>query len=575
MKKYIIILFVLAGLYSCEKALDKEPLGIISDSQVWSDEVLVDSYLTHLYSVTNFNDVFGDFQYKNVVITDECRTCFGWSSLLSTFTLGIITPDNISNRDYVGYWDYNIIRGYNEFISKVNSAELSSDFIIQREAEVRFLRAFHYYNLAMRLGGVPIITQPQDINDPKIYVSRNTELEVYNFILSELDDIISVLPEEYNSSEIARVSRYTALALKSRAMLYAGSVAKYGTVDLDGVVGVPSSEADRFFTESYNASSEIISSGKFSLFNKYDDKAKNYQMLFLEENNSEVIFSKQYVGKDYGHNYDYYNQPLSYKPFVASVINPTLEMVDSYEFIDGTPGSSIDYSQEIHTADLYADKDPRFHASILYNGAPWINDTVRTYYFTIDSDISSDSRDNSLNGRGKDVNNGTAGATQTGFLVKKYLKSERDIPIGNESDTDFIIFRLGEVYLNLAEATYELNNSDAEAKEAINEIRSRAGMPELSSVNLDQIRNERKIELAFEGIRFWDVRRWRTAVDDLSGVFNKLTTYYIKSRDTYGYIIENCQGSQSRSFLETHYYMPIQRSHMAENPNLVQNPGYN
>jgi len=576
MKKYILILFLLAGFYSCEDVLEKEPLGIISDSQVWSDESLVDAYLAHLYNVTNFNDLFGDFQSRNVVVTDEARTCFGWSTLLNIFTLGVINPDNIWNRDYMGYWDYNVIRGYNEFLQKISGAELSAGFVEQRAAEVRFLRAFHYYNLAMRLGGVPIITEPQDIDDPDIFVSRDTELDVYEFVLSELDDVISVLPESYGASDHARVSKYTALALKSRAMLYAGSIAKYGTLQLDGILGVPSSEANRFFQESYNASKTVIESGKFSLFNKYPgDKVKNYQMLFLEENNNEIIFAKKYAGNDFGHDFDYNNQPISYKPFVASVINPTLEMVDSYEFIDGSPGSSINYDQEIATTELYKNKDPRFHASILYNGAPWLGDTVRTYYFTIDSNINSDPRDNSLAGRGKDVNNNpNAGATQTGFCIKKHLKMEKDIPIGNQSDTDFAIFRLGEMYLNLAEAAFELNKP-GEALSAVNEIRDRAGMPEHSAIDMAKIRNERKIELAFEGIRFWDVRRWRTAHEDLSGVFHKLTTYYIKSRGTYGYLIQNCQGNRVRSFLEAHYYLPLERKHISENPNLVQNPGYN
>ncbi|MDT0678502.1 RagB/SusD family nutrient uptake outer membrane protein [Autumnicola musiva] len=577
MKNKLIILFIaIVGFISCEDPLDKEPLDIISDAQVWNDEDLVDSYLTHLYSVTNFNDVFGDFQYKNVVVTDEARTCFGWSSLLNVFTLGVINPDNIANRDYLGYWEYNIIRGYNEFLMQINNSNLSPEFVENRSAEVRFLRAFHYYNLAMRYGGVPLITEPQEVDDQNLFVSRNTELEIYKFILEELNEIIEVLPEEYNAENYARVSKYAALALKSRAMLYAGSIAKNGSMQLDGILGVPSSEASRFYEESYNASKEIVESGRFALFNRYpNDKVQNYQSLFLEENNSEVIFVKKYVGEDYGHDYDYYNQPLSYKPFVASVINPTLEMVDSYEFIDGSPGSSINYDQEISTLELYRDKDPRFHASILYNEAPWIDSEIETFYFSIDSDISSDPRDNSLSGRGKDVNTDPyAGATQTGFFVKKYLQPERGIPLGGYSDTDFIVFRLGEIYLNLGEASYELNRP-AEAQEAINMIRGRAGMPLHTSIDSEKIRHERKIELAFEGIRFWDVRRWRTAEEKLSGVFHKLTAYYIRSRDTYGYLIQNAQGDRVRSFMKDHYYMPLQRSHITENPNLVQNPGYN
>ena len=175
------------------------------------------------------------------------------------------------------------------------------------------------------------------------------------------------------------------------------------------------------------------------------------------------------------------------------------------------------------------------------------------------------------------VNNTAAGATQTGFCVKKYLKEERGIPGGGMSDTDFIIYRLGEIYLNLAEAAFELGGANRveEARIAVNEIRKRAGMPEHNAIDMEKIRHERRIELAFEGIRFWDLRRWRIAHTQLTGVFHRLKAYYIKERNTFGYLIENCQGNAKRLFAEHHYYLPLQRKHVTENPNLKQNPEYN
>lgn len=569
---------LLVFLFSACNVLDKEPIDIISDAQVWEDQDLVDANLTQLYHITNFNTIF-NYQNNLNVITDEARTCFGWSSLLNTYTLGVINPDNIGDRTFVGYWEYNYVRQYNEFLEKITqSTTLPAEFIERRVAEVRFLRAFHYYNLVMRNGGVPIITKPQQRTDEDLYPQRNSEKEVYEFIRKELDDIIKVLPESYDAANKGRISKYTALALKSRAMLYAASIAQNGEIQLDGLLGVPTTDADFYFEESMKASQEIINSNKFALYNKYpNDKAKNYQQLFLEKDNSEVIFAKKHTVSVFGHQYDHDNQPLSYKPAVYCVTNPTLEMVDSYEFADGTPGSAINYNQEIDTKELYKNKEPRFHATILYNQAPWIDNQVETYYFTIQSDIKTDKRDNSLGGRGKDVNaDSNAGATQTGFTCKKYLREVRDVPAGAYSDQDFIIFRLGEIYLNLAEAAFELGQSEI-ALSAINEIRERAGVPKLTASNLNQeaIRHERKIELAFEGIRYWDLRRWRTAHIALSGQFHKLNIYYIKSRNTYGYEIINCQGNLSRTFAEHHYYFPIERKHITENPNMKQNPGYN
>ena len=155
----------------------------------------------------------------------------------------------------------------------------------------------------------------------------------------------------------------------------------------------------------------------------------------------------------------------------------------------------------------------------------------QTHYFTIKSNINTDKRDNSLSGRGKDVNNTAAGATQTGFCIKKYLTEERGISKG-KSDTDFIIYRLGEIYLNLAEAAFELGDTDRieEARIAVNEIRKRAGMPEHAFIDLEKIRHERRIELAFEGIRYWDLLRWKLAETVLVGEvwgapYPKSTTY--------------------------------------------------
>lgn len=570
--KYIKFIFVAFMLNACD-VLDKEPIDIISDAAVWKDENLADATLTHLYGVTNVNWVF-DLHSRLNVITDEARESFSWGTLLNVYTQGIITPDNIWNPDYVGYWNYDIIRGYNEFLQNMENSQLSESFKSQRMAECRFLRALHYYNLVIRLGGVPIITHPQQYGGENIYPDRNTEKEVYEFIRKELDEIIEILPTSYDNANKGRISRFTALALKSRAMLYAGCIARYSTIDLDGILGVPASDSDFYFEESYKASKRIIAEGGFSLFEKYGDKSKNYQYIFLEKDNSEVIWAKKFTSKDFGHDYDYYNQPMSYKPFVASCTNPTLEMVDAYEFIDGTPGNTINYDQEIDTKELYANKDPRFHATILYNQAFWIDKPVETHYFTIDSDIATDKRDNSISGRGKDVNETTDGGTQTGFCVKKYLKEERGIAGGGLSDTDFIIFRLGEIYLNLAEAAFELNRVD-EAKDAVNKIRVRASMPEHNTIDMDKIRHERRIELAFEGIRFWDLRRWRTAHIHLTGAFHKLTAYYIKERKVYGYIIENCQGDVKRLFAKHHYYVPFERRFTTENPNIIQNPIYN
>lgn len=576
MRKMNIIRIVCASfLFSACDVLDKEPIAIVPENKIWNDKALVDANLTYLYSAANWNSVLEDVEAKHVNITDEARECFVWGTIQKKFTLGDIQPGNINDDPWIGLWGYDFIRDCNDFIEHIETCPFEATWVNQKKSEARFLRAMHYFNLGMRYGGVPLITHVQQLGDEDLFPKRNTEDEIYDFVLKELDDIASILPDSYGASEKGRVSRYAALALKSRAMLYAGSIAKYGEIQMDGILGVPKEKANFYFEESAKASKEIIDSPLFKLYNKYpDDKVKNYQNLFLEKDNSEVIMAKKFTLVQNGHNFDYNNLPISYKPFVGSSINPTLELVDEYQFVDGTPGKTINYNQEISTAKLYKNKEPRFHASILYNEAEFLDDKIETYYFTIQSDIKKDKRDKKK--RGKDVNDNNAGGTQTGFLIKKYLSGKRDMPTGGYSDTDFIIFRLGEIYLNYSEALLQLNTAEGLKTGLfyLNEIRKRAGVPDRQVLTLDWIKHERRIELAFEGLRYWDVRRWRIAHTALSGVFHKLTTYYISSRKTYGYLIENCQGKDVRKFLKKHYYLPFKRVYCTENPNLKQNPEY-
>lgn len=570
MNKAIFSLGLSIIFLSCEKVVDKKPLDLITDALVWSDPALVDAQLTFLYDqVQHFVSYAGSYGAQNplVNLTDEARTGIGWSEV-HTYTQGIINPSNANNGGYVHYWPYSAIRNQNDFLAKISQSDLPSEFKELRSAEVRYLRAWNYYQLAIRFGGVPLITEPQELEDD-LLVFRNTEDEIYEFILKELDELIDVLPRENGGF---RVNKYVALALKSRAMLHAASIAKYGSVQLDGLVGVPATKAEFYFKESYNASMEILTDGPYALYDKHADKAENYRMLFLDEGNEEVIYAQKFDGINKGHNLDASQQPILYKATVVGVINPILEMVDAYEFVDGRPGSDIDYNQIIDTKELYKDKEPRFHASILYNQSYWIDDTIRTYYFTVKDDLN-DPKQQGPAFIGKHVNNREAGATQTGFYMRKFLQEARNVAAGN-SGQDFIVFRLAETYLNHAEAAFQLGGLNVEALESLNQVRRRAGVPERTEITMDLIKHERKIELAFEGFRMWDARRWRDAVDDFSGIVHKLNTYYISNKRTYGYQVVPAEGNQVRLFQEHNYYNPIHQDRIFENPNLVQNPDY-
>lgn len=189
------------------------------------------------------------------------------------------------------WWGYNTIRSLNEFIERVPDSQLSPEEVTSKIAEARFLRAFCYFALVKRYGGVPLITKVQQATDPEeeLYPVRDKEATIYDFIISEIDAITNDLSETVTAENIGRPSKYAALALKSRAALYAGSIAQFGEVQLDGIVGIPADQANTYYQESYDASKEIINSGKYALYNNDADKATNFRNLFLVKNNSEVI----------------------------------------------------------------------------------------------------------------------------------------------------------------------------------------------------------------------------------------------------------------------------------------------
>jgi len=294
----VMSIFLLA---SCqEELLEKKPLDIISDSQVWSDPNLIDAYVINLYSRAPLNGMFQNFVWntwppispaEETYMSDEATAGWSWVGEVTDWNKGLLDAGGAV--PVLANWNYDYVRSLNEFLELIETGNVSNEVKIQQSAEVRFLRAFQYFTMVKKYGGIPLITKPQKIEDGEAnFVPRNKEQEVYDFIGKECDEIAQILPESYDSKNLGRATKYAALALKSRAMLYAASIAKYGTVQLDGVVGIPSSEASKYWQASYDASKAIMNSGKFALYNKYPDKAKNYQMLFMDITNPETILAK-------------------------------------------------------------------------------------------------------------------------------------------------------------------------------------------------------------------------------------------------------------------------------------------
>lgn len=601
---------LLFGMSACSSYLEKESFDLITPDKVWEEPKLIESVLVGLYYYNQFEDF--DYWYNDAwrlqnptSMSDEAQGSFQKDPLFDNGNATYTYQDALFEQTFSNIYKY--IRNCNDFIAQLETATaLSDQEKVELLGEVRFLRAQHYFTLVKRYGGVPIVDESQEYdadNLENLMVPRDTEEDVYDFIVSECQAASESLPETRDSEGKYRANKYVALALCSRAALYAGSIARYGDVQLDGLVGIPSSEADRFFQAAYDASKTIIESGMYALYNNNpDDKAQNYCDMFLKGNgdNGEYIFQKQFnVAGGKGHSWDKRNAPFSYRGGGWGCgMAPTLEMVEAYEYVDGSEGTLVledengDPLRFDDPYELFTNKDPRLFASVYLPGSPCQDTKVEWMRGIIVSDDeryqASSQPDGSntvtVNGvtystSGKDGGADAGDASKTGFYQKKFFdETLTDMSMG-KSETPWPIFRLGEMYLNLAEAAMELNKS-SEALEAVNLIRERAGIALLSSIDLEKVRHERRVELAFEGHRFWDMKRWRIAHLDvaeggLNGFRGTALYPWYDIRDG-KYIFERGYNApkQVRVFLEKNYYTKINSSDMNSNPNLIQNPGF-
>ncbi|WP_164111593.1 MULTISPECIES: RagB/SusD family nutrient uptake outer membrane protein [Sphingobacterium] len=576
--RFLLTLGVLT-LTSCDKLFDRDPLDKISSGVVWADINLIDANLAQLYAETPF------FYNETSNLVNE-MAYLGAEAYLVNARNAWIQGTLDQTGGHLEFWAFNQIRNLNTFIENVSKAPIDAKIKDIKIAEARFLRAFDYFEMVKRYGGVPIITQAQSLNTPieELQVSRNSEQEVYDFIAKECDEIAIILPEV--ASEYGRITKYTALALNSRAMLYAGSVATYGKQQLDGLLGFATSERTKYWQKSYDASKAIMDAKKFALFNKYpDNKSKNYQYIWLDERNGETIFSKVFNGIGaVGHSFDWYSYPSGFEKGWGADTQAYLETFQAYQKIDGTAGD-WDFSAiqtGLHTLDdLFSNRDPRMYASLLHQEAPFKNGKVYSHNGTyLQGTTGPLTISNTIVGPYNGANwyaratswskNYVAG---TGFPLKKFIDETKDQPQAGESTTDYIVYRYGEVLLNFAEAAFELGKT-TEALDHINLIRKRAGMPELTSITREQIRDERQVELMFEGHRFWDLRRWRIATTELSKEMHKIKLNFDWQSKKYQVFVEK-QDPVIRSFTEKQYYLPITVNRIANNPKLApENPGY-
>lgn len=581
---YIILFFVAASaLFSCKDALDIAPQNILQANQIFSNESAVEAYLATLYNDLPLQDLNYQIPIQAPNIDYMCQLT--GEALNNPYRW----KNSVGDGTWLQWWGYSAVRDVNEFIAGINGSAFSDDEKNEWLGEAKFIRAYYYFELVKRYGGVPLITEVQNFNGDNLdslKVPRNTEKEVYDFIGAELDAAAQLMGE--TSAEQGRANRYAAYALKSRAMLYAASEAEYGSIQLNGLVGMPADEAAQYWQQAYDAAGKVIGSGKYALYNKYpDNKTTNFANLFIERgDNPESIFARYYHYPEKTNSWDFRARP---RPENGAHVDPTLELVEAYEYVDGSAGklkitdsqgNPLEYK---NPAALFDNKDPRFAATILYPFSDWPTGQVEVRAGIIDNGqtITTGSYDNLYKGMhiiGDHGLGGNLGNSPTGIYVRKYLDpayTEEDAATSRGNDQPYMEFRYGEILLNYAEAALELGKPN-DAADAVNQIRTRAGIKllDVAAVTKDAIRHEREVELAFEGgQRYWDIRRWRIADKLINNTqYTALYPYYVLADSAY--IFKEVKVGYSLTFYPKLYYEQIPPAEISKDPKLIQNPNY-
>ena len=663
MKKNILSIFslcALMGLSGCNAFLELEPLDKVSPEQLLETEGGVKALLANIYTMIPMED----FNYRpNAGFNQR-----GYDGVNETTNLAFLTDEATRSDGGVGigyegfnYWPYGDIRQVNIFMQNVEKAKEAGTISVadadRMTGEAHFARAYMYYGLVKRYGGVPLIDKVQDDEYANggpgaVAVPRSTELDTWKFVLNECTLAAATLPDATSGSDLYRVTKWAAYALKSRVALHAASVAKYWNLaPLAGeavtqklVGGMTSADADAFYKECIEASKFLIENSGKSLYKPtpatVKEAASNFQALFLNDQNEEVIFSKAYLNgttnTNQGHSYAQFNILPQVNPGALKYgrFNPMLEIVDLFDdytddgtgnsakIVTRTDGNEDAYIANFHNMnnasvvntlmsvpfvkynDLYepfANKDARLLASVVVPGSSYagteiiiqggfIKDNNSYVAYSNESTQKNGTTYYALGAEGEtmfsgfnNVNSGEdANWTATGFGVRKYMpEGESMSPDRLSSTTSYIDMRLAEVYLNYAEAVVENGSGfgDKElAENYLNALRRRAGHTDRISLTLESVLKERRVEMAFEGKRFWDMNRRREFHTEFSN--NRIRKALVPMLDLRGaepkYVFArvNYFGDETRggrTFQNINYYRGI--PNIATN-GLVQNPGH-
>lgn len=502
-------MFVMASFFGCsDDLLNQYPQDEISPEQYWKTPNDLALFLNQFYTSFPIHSGFngGIFEFDN-----------NSDNLANIFVNGRLEGNSVLAPTSDGNWNYGNIRSVNFYLENSGTAKGDTNLIAHYNGEAYFFRAMFYFNLLKRFGAVPYIDKTLNTDSPELYSARMPRNELATKIIEDLDRAIANLNKQ-NSTEAFRVHQGMALALKSSVGLYEGTWEKYhqGTD-----FAAPTNESAKFLGYAADAAKKLIDQGAYSLYN--NGTSKTYWDLFNQvdySGNPEVMFWKKYsVSDGISHRVGHY------LPHTGAGTGVTKSLVDSYLSIDGQPISVsplYNSGKETSLTDIVADRDPRLAQTVCTPG-----DLI-----TENSGIPNEIFEFPTFRGNNEITN------TTGFQI--YKGGTTDAAQRYDSYTGAIIFRYAEVLLNYAEAKAELGTlTQGDLNITVNLLRARAGMPNLSIIPvtdpnktfagvsdiINEVRRERRVELALEGKRFDDLMRWAAADELIVG--KRLTGFQI------------------------------------------------
>ena len=557
-KNLIGTLIIGLGVYSCD-VLDLNDTKSLSDLAVWNSQTSADMYVTASYKtftdvsqVANSRGAFYD-SYSDLMKSTS------WDQYTHTYNKALLQSSSFSSGGAGAFecWNdvYVRIRRANvllDDIKRYGVPKFGQDWCDIRSAEARLCRAFSYYRLIRVYGGVILRTEESGVNgvddgayEADIHKKRATEAESWDFVIKELQWAAKKLPETWGPNTEGRATQKTAYGLLSRMALFAGE-----------------------WQIAIDAAEEVKKLG--------GALAADYAKLFQvkekpADRSNEILFALYFQDGSVTHKYDLYNRPYG---DIASHGNayaehvPTAELADLYEFKNGTPFDWSTYKAAGFN-DPFKEREPRFQATILYNGCNWESRVIQSYVGGTDGFIAF-------------TQSGSTNAhTCTGYYLKKYLQENYGDYMTKNSYQYDAVLRYAEVLLNKAEAYAQLNYNQyrKEALDALNEVRNRVGLPSKTATDapdkesfMKLLRKERCVELAAEGFRYWDLRRWKLAENVINGQNAHGVKITKNSDNTFTYERVACDGGTPRIFLEKFYYFSLPTSETSNNHLCENNP---